>query len=167
MFIWRHFEYICWLEKMHSCLDFKQLCRPKMWVSYSDVWRVSLLSRIFPGAPSAGSVPAGPLSLWGQTVPGLCHQPEWPELLWGLQWGTQTVQVLSRWVCDERGPVNASQLKYIQGICFFKLYLYVISDSIRCYSAYPALFSWLWIFTDLRLFAKFLLELHQLLVHKF
>lgn len=55
-----------------------------------------------PGAPQACSSPAKPLSLWGQTVPGLCHQPDRPEFMWRLQWGAQTVQVLPRWVCGQR-----------------------------------------------------------------
>lgn len=67
----------------------------------SDVWCVSFLACIILGAPSACSSPVRPLSLWGQTVPGLCHQPEWPEFMWGLQWSTQTVQVLPWWVCGE------------------------------------------------------------------
>lgn len=53
----------------------------------------------FPGATPPSSFPTRPMSLWSQTVPGLCYQPKWPESLWGLWWGTETVQVLPWWVC--------------------------------------------------------------------
>lgn len=66
---------------------------------YIFCWFSTKLFLCFPGATPPSSFPTRPMSLWSQTVPGLCYQPKWPESLWGLWWGTETVQVLPWWVC--------------------------------------------------------------------
>lgn len=73
--------------------------------SFFLCWSVRSVMRflVLGGAPPRPG-PAWSLSLWGQTVPGLCHQPERSESMWGLQRGAQTMQILTRWVCSHMIP---------------------------------------------------------------